>query len=718
MAKIHLLKHGATNPMLKLQEEHTSLRTLFILIAIAYLFSVSMRFIWVNEVKAVPQFHWNNELMINNNDGYFYAEGARDILQEHHEEHDLSPVDTAMAKLTALLSKIIPVSFETLILYMPSFIGSLIVIPLILIGRAINQTTLGFVAALIGSIAHSYYNRTMTGYYDTDMLNIVLPVLEVYTLILALTHQRNRYLIPITISIALYQWWYAQAYSLDSALFIIVILYTFVFDRKNIYFYKIALFILIGILTVPLLYKIGLAILLFSVFHLQKNLSTKIFIAIFSGVIGIYFLTGGIDPIWMQLKGYIFHGTTENSISSSTLQYYNVGSTVREAGHIPFTLFAERISGHVITFVLACIGYVMAVIAYRPLLVMLPLAGLGFLAMSSGLRFTIYAVPAMAIGIAYLIVYLSQFIQIKFVRYISILLLTTAILYPNYLHIKEYMMPTVMTIAEVESLHQLEKIASHEDYVVAWWDYGYPIRYYSDIKTWIDGGKHTGDVNYPAAFVLTAQDSFAAAHMMRLYTEYTEKAFTETNKTKNDFEYMLEKEKFKDPNDFVTALSISDYKTPKKTRDVYLYLPLRMMEIFPTVALFSNLDLTGKAQTQQPFFYSTRSVQDTGQTLELGQGLSITKATSTLKIGTQSVPIKSFYQVGYDPQQKIQVNQQNFASEGLSVIYMASYKQFLVLDDFYLKSQYIQMFVFEQYDKNLFVPVIMNPMTKIYKLKI
>jgi dolichyl-diphosphooligosaccharide--protein glycosyltransferase/undecaprenyl-diphosphooligosaccharide--protein glycosyltransferase len=182
--------------MLKLQEEQTSIRTLLLFIAVAYIFSISMRFIWVNEVTPVAQFHWNNELMINNNDGYSFAEGARDIIQGHHEKNDLSAVDSAASKVTAFLSKIIPVNFETLILYMPSFLGSLIVIPLILIGRSLNQPTMGFIAALIGSIAHSYYNRTMTGYYDTDMLNIVLPVLEVYSLILALTHQRNRYLFP------------------------------------------------------------------------------------------------------------------------------------------------------------------------------------------------------------------------------------------------------------------------------------------------------------------------------------------------------------------------------------------------------------------------------------------------------------------------------------------------------------------------------------------
>lgn len=703
--------------MLKLREEQTSTATLLILIAIAYIFAVSLRFIWVYEFSPQPQYHWNNELMISNNDGYYYAEGARDILQEHHENNDLSPVDSAMSKLTALLAKVVPVSFETLLLYMPSFIGSLLVIPLILTGRALNQTTMGFIAALLASIANSYYNRTMTGYYDTDMLNIVFPVLEMYSLILALTHQRNRYLIPITVSIALYQWWYPQAYALDSALFLMIVSFTLLFDRKNLFYYKIALFILIGILSLPIVVKISIAIVMFALFHYQRNQSEKAFWYLFAAIISIYFYTGGIDPIWTLLKGYVFRGHEENAIVSS-LHYYNVMSTVREAGQIPFTVFAERISGHTITFILACIGYGMAVFAYRPLLITLPLVGLGFIAMYAGLRFTIYAVPVMAIGFAYLLILLTQRIEKRWLRNLSLVTFTSLALYPNYLHIREYMTPTVLTDQEVAALNELGKIASREDYVVTWWDYGYPIRYYSDVKTWIDGGKHSGDVNYPASFVLTAQDSLSAAHMMRLFTEYTERGFQETNKTTNDFEAMMTKEGFKDPNDFISALSLPEYKLPAKTRDAYLFLPLRMMEIFPTVSLFSNLDLTGKEKRPNPFFYTSRMFQDSGQSIELGQGISIIKATSTLKMGSQNIPIKAFYQVGYTADHNLQINKQTFASEGLNVIYMASYGQFLVVDDYYFNSTYIQMFVFEQYDKNLFKPVILSPLVKIYKLKI
>lgn len=702
--------------MLKLHDEQTSVRTLLLFIAIAYIFSVSMRFIWVNEMAGVPDFHWNNELMINTNDGYWFAEGARDILAGFNQPNDLSAINIPLAQLTAFLAKFLPVSFETLILYMPSFIGSLIVIPLILIGRALNQTTMGFIAALVGSIAHSYYNRTMTGYYDTDMLNIVFPVLEIFSLILALTHQRNRYLIPIAISIALYQWWYPIAYALDTALFVMILIYTVIFDRKNLYFYKIALFILIGILGIPLLANFAIAFAVFAWFHFQQERSAKFFWPLFCVILCLYFYTGGINPIWGHLKLYIFHDTAENSVAAA-LNYYNVISTVREAGNIPFNVFAERISGHTITFILGLIGYIMALIAYRPLLVTLPLVGLGFIALSSGLRFTIYAVPEMAIGLGYLILWSTQRIKKTSFRYFSLIVLTGAALYPNYLHIKEYMTPTVLSSKEVSTLEKLKSISSRNDYVVSWWDYGYPIRYYADVKTWIDGGKHTGDVNYPASYVLTSNDSLATANMMRLFTEYTERAFADKNKTKNDFEYMLEKEGYTDPDVFLSSLSLPDVKIPKKTADVYLYLPLRMMDIFPTVALFSNLDLKSPDGRQQPFFFSTQTIQDTGDIIELGQSVSIVKSKNIIKLGGQEVPIKSFYQIGYDQNQKLQINEQSFSSQGLNVLYLASYGKLLIVEDYYLHSTYFQMFVFERYDPTLFEPIILDPMSKIYKLK-
>jgi dolichyl-diphosphooligosaccharide--protein glycosyltransferase/undecaprenyl-diphosphooligosaccharide--protein glycosyltransferase len=699
----------------KLPKEHFGVKLTLLLIIIAYLFSLSMRYIWVAEFNPVPQFHWNNELMINTNDGYFFAEGARDIINGQHEANDLSPINEPLALLTALLFKIIPVSFETLILTMPAFIGALIVIPIILIGRTLGQTSMGFIAALIASVTHSYYNRTMTGYYDTDMLTVVLPLFAIYFVILAITHQRNRFLIPITIAFALNQWWYPQSYSLNTAVLVTTLLYALLFERKNHHFYKIALFIILGVLSLPIWIKIALAFAVFAFFHFQPQRDQKWFWALFGTIIAVYFATGGVDPIWAQLKGYLFRESV--SSEAAGLHFYNVAQTVREAGNIPFNVFAERISGHTITFLIACVGYLLAVIAYRPLLITLPMVGLGFIAMSAGLRFTIYAVAPMAIGFGYFLMLITRPIEKGWLKTIALVVFSGAALYPNYTHIKEYMTPSVFTAGEVSTLEQLGKHASGEDYVISWWDYGYPIRYYSDVKTLVDGGKHSGDVNYPASYILT-QPQQNAADMARLSVEYTERGY-ETNQSNEIIAAMLNEYKADSVDDLMVNLQLNSASLPKATRDVYLYLPLRMMDILPTVTLFSYLDLKNPDnKPQQPFFYMTQQIQDAGKTVELGNGITIIKDKSILKLGKQEVPIKGFYQVGYDQAMKLQINEQHIASDGLNVVFMSSYGRFLILDDFYLNSAYIQLFVFERYDKNLFEPVISDPLSKVYKLKV
>jgi asparagine N-glycosylation enzyme membrane subunit Stt3 len=128
-----------------------------ILFAIAFLISFFARMYWVDYASNVEEYKFNNQVMINTNDGYFYAEGARDLLAGSHETGDRSAVTEPVAYATMILYKLLPfISFETLILYMPAFFGSLVVIPIILIGRAFEKTEIGFFAAVFVSITYSY----------------------------------------------------------------------------------------------------------------------------------------------------------------------------------------------------------------------------------------------------------------------------------------------------------------------------------------------------------------------------------------------------------------------------------------------------------------------------------------------------------------------------------------------------------------------------------
>ncbi|MCW8838580.1 MAG: peptide transporter, partial [Thiovulaceae bacterium] len=425
---------------------------------------------------------------------------------------------------------------------------------------------------------------------------------------------------------------------------------------------------------------------------------------------------------------YVFGNEVDATKEGLGLHFYAVMQTVREAGKIPFETFANRISGHTVTFLLSFIGYTWLVYKHRIMLLALPMLGLGFLAYVGGLRFTIYAVPIMAFGVAFLFTESLKYITDKKSVHIgSLVILTIVILIPNIKHIQSYKVPTVFKKEEVQVLDRLKNIASREDYVVTWWDYGYPIRYYSDVKTLVDGGKHSGSVNFPISYVLTNPQK-TAAKMARFDVEYTEKAFEVAAKNKDlneskkvklfsNIEEMTKDYGFDNTSDFLLSLE-TEIKLPKKTRDVYLYLPYRMLDIYPTVKVFSNINLMNGQKYKRPFFYITRNFKNQKGIVYLGNNISINLKDTTLQLGSKKQAIRRFVSTEYNKKQKLIVQERliNFSSN-ISVIYMKSYNTFLVVDEDTYNSTYIQMMVLEKYNKKLFEKVMLTPHVKVYKLK-
>lgn len=692
--------------------KETKLTLLYILIAFS--FSVLMRMIWIIQFDGYEPFMFNGQFMINTNDGYFFAEGARDILSGVSQANDLSPTDWAASVLTAFFAKVLPFSFESIILYMPVFLSSLIVIPIILIAKDLKNLEMGLIAALLASIAWSYYNRTMVGYYDTDMLNIVLPMFLLWSIIWAIDTKKDIYLLITAIDILIYRWWYPQSYSLEFSFFGLILLYTLIFDRKNIYNYKLLAIMMFAMINVDGIIRLPLVIAAYMVFK-QEKLDKYIYYILGISIFA-FFVTGGFQPIIGKLNNYVFEQSIKASIDGMSLHFYGVFQTVREAGKIPFETFANRISGHTVTFVLSLIGYIYLSYRHRIMLLAIPLVGLGFLASVGGLRFTVYAVPILAMGIAFLIVELSKQMPTVKLKYLSLVLFTLAVLYPNYKHIDEYKVPTVFNTDEVRVLDKLRGITDREDYVVSWWDYGYPIRYYSDVKTLVDGAKHNGAVNFPVSFILTNSQE-EAAKMARLDVEYTEKNFKEQRKFSN-IEQMTVDYGFKDTNDFLFSLQ-TDIKLPAKTRDVYFYLPFKMLNIYPTVKLFSNMDLMSGKKYSSPLFFSSRNFKDSSTTLDFGRGITLNKKDSKLTIGDKTLSIKRFVKTYYAKDGELKKQIQNFdSSSKVNIIYMSNYNTFLIVDEKTYNSTYIQLMVLEEYDKNLFEKVLLTPHAKVYKLKI
>jgi len=655
--------------------KETKITLLYILVAFS--FSVAMRLIWAYQFADFEAFKFNGQFMINTNDGYAWAEGARDILSGVSQNNDLSKTTSAASQLTAFFATILPFSFESVILYLPVFLSSLVVVPIILIAKDLKNLEMGLIAALLASVTWSYYNRTMIGYFDTDMLNIVLPMFLLWSIIWAIDTKRDIFLLITAVDILIYRWWYPQSYALEFSFFGLILVYTLIWDRKNSYNYKLLAIMMFAMINVEGFIRLPLVLGVYFIFK-QEKFDKYIYYILGASIIA-FLMTGGLNPIISKLKAYVFKDAILVGKQGLNLHFFSVMQTVREAGQIPFETFANRISGHSITFIISIIGYLYLVYRYKIMLFALPMIGLGFLASVGGLRFTIYAVPILAFGIAFLITELSSKMPTTKMKYLSIIMFTLAILYPNYKHIDDYKVPTVFNADEVKVLDILKTKADREDYVISWWDYGYPIRYYSDVKTLVDGGKHSGMVNFPVSFMLTAPQEIAAK-MARLDVEYTEKNF-KARKHFSNIEQMIKDYQLNDSNDFLLSLQ-TDLKLPGKTRDIYFYLPYRMLNIYPTVSMFSNLNLMNGVKNKAPFFFVSRNFKDVGESIQLGNNISLNKKDLSLNIGKNRVAVRRFVKTAFNNSMELQKSIQlvDFSSN-LSLIFMSSYNTFLIVDE-------------------------------------
>ena len=790
----------------KLKEHFARYDSFYLFLVLAYAFSVLCRLYWVWWASDFDSFKFNDSLMIISNDGYVFAEGARDKIAGFHQPNDLSFIDSPLAILTYFVYKLTPFSFESIILYMSVFLSSLIVVPVLLIARIYGNLKAGFVAALLASVANSYYNRTMAGYFDTDMLVISLPMLLIYCMLRFIIKKDALSLIAMPLIMIFYLWYYPSSYTLNCALIALFVLYALVFHRKETIFYFAGVLMMITLSNEAWYYESALITLLFALWGFKNEwFKLKFIIVIFVFAFVFVALSGGFNAIWYQLSFYIFKSDVLNVAQS--FAYFNVSQTIQEASNIGLSMFMQRISASELAFLLSCFGLVLLLKQHKSFILALPMLALGFLALRGGLRFTIYAVPVMALGFGFGLFWLisqiqkfksklgqirfselfysTRIYQILFITYIilfvyfcminlefvnkdSIMLILrqfgflTQLLFLSvfgliffemlrakylnlaryfailvalffslgyaFLHIYTYKASSVFNHNEVLILNSLKGIADREDYVVAWWDYGYPVRYYSDVKTLVDGGKHLGKDNFYASFVLS-QNERAGANLARLAVEYTEKSFYERNDTllQSDLLKAMMRdyaagETSNDALIFLNSLKNPNFtlKTPK-TRDIFVYMPLRMAMIFSTVASFSKIDLA-TGEINSPFVFSTAmnlgALEDGSYALSNGMVLAndftaLYVSNRALKIHSitdfNSIKNKDFKQTLVDENGDFFVFyfKENF---GLPV-------QFIIMDKTMFESAFVQMFFFENYDKSLYELVLSEKEAKVYKLK-
>lgn len=409
-----LINRGFFPNLIELPKDKAPWSVVLLFILAAYLLSFWIRLEWIDYAQA----HFVNEqgeveflrpnmvkdgvALANTHDSFYFGTIVQKAAMGRHQNNSLIPDVYQNGMITALpywLIKLFPsLTIDQLLLWLPVYVSGLVCIPIVLIGRLYGSTVLGFGAACLAVITHSYYNRTLAGYYDTDIFAITSPALSVYFLLAASRRKSINYLFWGAISLLLGRFFYGSIQAITCSICLGFIGYTVItslldsFLNKNSCKIKNKIFLGIGcpftmsvtmmmswvlffessfsgssIRNTPLNTLIGfvplfLVILGLIVPKVRKYFESeffsknpKIIFTLHLLVLGL--LTIGLNPVnkvgpfsdtWAKITGklqsYSVVGKTGATLGKAdSLKFLDVKTTIREASQIPFEVVRNRI---------------------------------------------------------------------------------------------------------------------------------------------------------------------------------------------------------------------------------------------------------------------------------------------------------------------------------------------------------------------------------------
>ena len=586
--------------ILDLKQNKVSNRTLIIYMFIAYFFSVGVRLFLYYQISDNNEYFYNgNVIPLWTPDAGLYGYYANQLLSgvsyPFISEYMPGYLLYGIVSITGL-------NIDTVLFFAPAFLSSLIVVPMLLIANHYSLARYGLYAALIGSLMTSYYYRTHLGYYDTDVLNVVFPLLSIYFLIRTVDTKKSIYALYASINLLAFSVWYHSSLPIIFSIVGIYLLYVLIFERKAAYAYQSLFIVAIVLLPLTLMYKIGLLIiipLLFYAVHKYKDIHYKYYLSLFVVAIVAFLVLVDTSKYYERVDNYVNKtAAIEVKSSEGTLKLKSDLDTVFEAKGITFHENIKWVSGTIPFFILAVLGYIALLIRYRSMLLTLPLVLLTFIAMVAGSRFVIYGVMLFSFAMVYGVhlVFRSIFTvwgnfsekisNITSKLFLVIVLLFTLNTIVNY---NKIIFPLLFSSTEdVEPLYKLKENVKKGDFILTWWDYGWPLWYYTGLKTLIDNGKHQQDNFIVSKILLSDNETFAknaSIYFVEKYKEGRRKGF------KRVMNYFSHNHSIS----YLKEMENKAFKLPSSNRDIYILLHKRMLTTLSTIEVFSNIDLkTGK----------------------------------------------------------------------------------------------------------------------------
>ena len=407
---------GFGKGLIDLPKDYSPWSVTLVLILLAYLLSFWVRLEWIDYAQANytneqgetvflrPNMVKEGVALPNTHDSFYFGSIVQKAALGMHQSNNLLPGVYKNGMITALpywLITLFPdLSIEHLLLWLPVYVAGLVCVPIVLIGRLYGCSFWGFAAACLAGITHSYYNRTLAGYYDTDIFAITSPAFSVYFLLAASRNLSLRYLLAAVISLLLGRFFYGSIQAVTCSLCIGFMSYRIglsvfdtwldrkgsgaglkqIFDGLSTPFTLSTILLMSWVLfaevwssggfieqnpkmfflgvSLPVIMLVGsftsLKAKIFKVYSIPFVSKAKpIFVTLFllTVAVGVFPFTnmGPFSGTWSKITGklqsYSIVGKTGATMGgdSDALKFLDVKTTIREASKIPFEVVRNRI---------------------------------------------------------------------------------------------------------------------------------------------------------------------------------------------------------------------------------------------------------------------------------------------------------------------------------------------------------------------------------------
>ena len=627
---------------------------------------------------------YNGQPILINFDGYFYLSLARDLVNHEYDtlddlrgvpEPQRRPMPPPLISVIAAgVAAILPFSLDWIAAVLPVFLGVLLAVPLYLFSRLYGGPVMAVVAVIVGLSAQYYVYRSSVGWFDTDCLNVTFAFLSAYFFLrfgMEAAARRYVYLAAGVAIFVLFLLWWDQTRTAVTLitlcpLAMVLALYYRPQGRER--------WLAVGV---------GAAVLIgFLLWH-----GPQLFLIPFEKV--------------MTAFGYI----TKTQVGD----FPNTALSVMEQKRVGLNALAQVSTGSLVTFLIGIAGlFWLLLVRKRPAVPLMVLFGLGCFSFFFARRFLIFLNPFLAIGLGFIAQQLwdlrSRWPFLKYAAPLGAVLVCFIAAKDSLRHV--YWPKEIPPI--VAGMDTLSDSSAPDTLAWAWWDHGYPLRYWSKRATINDGSLHNGPRTVSNAFPLSSVNPKQAANFMYFYAsrgvpgiqkviELLGSSANGMDLLKNIFQAGPEHaDSYLEKSGLTPLEQWRTFFFPPRNREINLFLDLRAARTAYWWHWFGTWDMKSQNGVHGTFQLFRNCRLNNGRLV--GSDLSVDLAKGIVVVNQRKYPLARLYHDNGERVRRIEYKH----AKGLVFVFRQRSKVGALMDNKFSKTVFNQLFMFENPDLRYF----------------